>query len=164
MHMHLSLWFILVLIYSNYIIWELFFEDVFFVPFIIPVSTCVKILSVVAFQFDCCIDIKKNIRQLITFTGPGFISLLHLVPLLVTRIFLFNLVSYFFCSSNKYFLIWFDLIEVKEKDFVIKIPFWFSGSVFFLVMFSSKAERTVWYDFSLFLPWISLESHFTVSH
>ena len=85
---------------------RILFEDVFCFPLIIPVFTVifVKILSVVAFQFDCCIDIK-NIRQLITFKGPGFISLLHLVPLLVTCILLFNLDSSIVRAKNSFDLI-----------------------------------------------------------
>ena len=82
---------------------ENFYEDVFFVPFIITVSTCVNISSVVTFQFDGCIDTKKKHSAINNFHGtrvykpasPGSIACHNNI--------IVQPVPYFFCSSNKYF-------------------------------------------------------------
>ena len=111
MHTHFSLWFILVFIYSNYVKWEFLFVDVFGFPLIIPVFTLifVKILSVVAFQFDCCIDIKKH-SAIINFQGtrvykpasPGSIAC-H------THIIVQPYCSFFVRAINTFwYLIWFE--------------------------------------------------------
>ena len=86
---------------------EIFFsEDVFL--FLLPFQFFYMLKYYLQLPFNWLLyRHKQNIRQLITFTGPQFISLLHLVPLLETRILLFNLVSSFFRAIKTF---WFDLI------------------------------------------------------